>query len=288
MEENRLRNYIELQLSQLIISGNVLFAHLLSQSPSLITWGRTFFASLVLGGFLLLRKRPLLFPHKKENFWSLCSGLLLALHWVTFFASAQVSSVAIAVVTLFTHPVWTVLLEPFHFKTRIKPLDVVMSLVVLFAMWILVPEFQLSNKYALGVLLGLTSAFALAFRNLWTKIHLSSHPSSTVLFHQTVVCCVILTPSIFLEPIFKTEKEWFLVILLGVFFTAFAHTLYIRAVFYMKVKTVALMTTVQPVYSSLLAWLLLKEIPRGQDLIGGVLILTAALVETIRYQRRKE
>ncbi|EQA43291.1 EamA-like transporter family protein [Leptospira broomii serovar Hurstbridge str. 5399] len=288
MEESRLRTYLEFQISQLIISGNVLFAHLLPYSPSVITWGRTLFSSLLLGSLLYLRKRPILFSSKRDNLISFGLGVLLAVHWVTFFSSAQISSVAIAVLTLFTHPIWTVLLEPFYFKVKLKASDIAMAGFVCIGMWFLVPEFTFANEYFVGVMIGLISALTLALRNLLTKKYLSGHGSSQVMFHQSVATCVILSPVLFFEETFKNGQDWALVFLLGTFFTAIGHTMYVKAVFKMKVKTVGLLSTIQPVYSAILAWLILGEFPRKEEFIGGTLILVAAFVESFRYNRNSE
>lgn len=288
MQENRLRTYLEFQFSQILISGNVLFAQLLAYSPSLITWGRTLFAFIILGAALFFRKRPFFFPTPKENLISFSMGVLLAVHWVSFFASAQVSTVAIAVLTLFTHPVWTVLLEPVFFPSKIRILDLGMAGFVFFGMWLLVPDFDLENKYLLGVLLGLVSSFTMAFRNLFTKKYLSGRGSTQVMFHQTLVTCIVLSPVLLFENLFQSQRDWGLVVLLGVFFTAVGHTFYIRAVFKMKVKTAGLLSTVQPVYSALLAWLILGEVPRKEEFVGGACILFAAFVESVRYRKKTE
>ncbi|TGJ98665.1 DMT family transporter [Leptospira langatensis] len=288
MQENRLRTYLEFQLSQLLISGNVLFAQLLSYSPSMINWGRTLFAFILLGGFLYLRKRPFFFPSKKDNAISFGLGLVLAAHWVTFFASAQTGNIAIAVLTLFTHPVWTVLLEPLFFPSRVRLLDLGMALLVFFGMWILVPSFDLNDSYLIAVILGLVSSLCMAFRNLLTKKYLSDHGSTQVMFHQTLVTCLSLSPILFFESTFSTIRDWSLILLLGVFLTAIGHTFYIKAVFRMKVKTAGLLSTVQPVYSAILAWLILGEVPRQQEFLGGGFILLAACIETLRYQKKTE
>lgn len=288
MQETRLRTYLEFQVSQILISGNVLFAQVLSYSPSLITWGRTLFAASLLGSVLWFRKRPFFFPSKKENWISFSLGVLLAFHWVTFFASAQEATIAVAVLTLFTHPVWTVLLEPLFFPSKIRSLDLGLAVLVLFGMWILVPSFDLENKYLLGVGLGLTSSWTMAFRNILTKKYLSGHGSTQVMFHQTAITCFVLSPVLFFEDLFYTPKDWGLIVLLGVFFTAVGHTFYIKSVFKMKVKTAGLLSTVQPVYSAILAWAILHEVPRKEEFIGGGLILFAAALESFRYRKKTE
>jgi drug/metabolite transporter (DMT)-like permease len=42
----------------------------------------------------------------------LLCGLLMCVHWVTYFHAMQVSTVAIGMIALYTYPVMSVLLEP--------------------------------------------------------------------------------------------------------------------------------------------------------------------------------
>ena len=78
-----------------------------------VTFGRTFFAAVAL--YLVCRSlnTSVSLQLKPGSTWLLLlSGVLLAFHWVTFFASIQLSTVAIGLVTFSTCPVFVALFEP--------------------------------------------------------------------------------------------------------------------------------------------------------------------------------
>lgn len=54
-------------------------------------------------------------------------GIILAVHWTTFFQSIQMSTVAIGLLTFSTFPVFTTFLEPYFFKEKINVKDIVIA-----------------------------------------------------------------------------------------------------------------------------------------------------------------
>ena len=68
-----------------------------------------------------------------------------------------------------------------------------------------------------------------------------------------------------------------MLLLLGVVFTALAHTLFIRSMRTIKAQQASIIISLEPVYGIVLAALLLSEIPTVRMLIGGGLILGAAI-----------
>ena len=77
------------------VSLTGLFGKFISHSPLLIVQGRTFFAfGALLIALLILRKR-IIFSNYREWFRLILCGIILAVHWIAFFKSIQVSTVAI-------------------------------------------------------------------------------------------------------------------------------------------------------------------------------------------------
>ncbi|TGK14423.1 DMT family transporter [Leptospira stimsonii] len=283
--ESKTKTFLEFQFAMLLISGNILFAKLIDESVWMITFSRTVFASAGLYLFLKWRGKPVFFTVTSENLASLGSGVLLAIHWISFFASARLASPAIAVLTLFTHPVITVFIEPIYFATRPKKTDLFLALLVLLGVGILIPDLKPGNDLFLGILSGLFSAFTFSFRNLITKKFLSHHGSAQVMFLQSLTAAFFLAPVCYWDPIPTNFHSLGLMILLGTFFTAFAHTLYVKSMFQLKLKTAGILSSIQPVYSILLAWVILGDIPGYREITGGVLILVAGTLETIRFKK---
>src|SRR5260370_12267219 len=93
--------------------------------------GRVVFASVALAGFLGARRSGVR-PRDLRDWLALAAaGVLLALHWTAFFQAVQVSTVAIALLSYSTFPLFTTALEPLLLPEPPRPLDVPAPLLLL-------------------------------------------------------------------------------------------------------------------------------------------------------------
>jgi drug/metabolite transporter (DMT)-like permease len=79
----------------------------------------------------------------------------MGLHWITYFYSLQLSNVAIGMLSLFTYPVMTSLLEPVFLKTQFSKMHLLLGVLVLIGIYFLAPSFDTENDYFLAILIGL-------------------------------------------------------------------------------------------------------------------------------------
>lgn len=251
-----------------------------------------FFRSLI--AFLLLfliirvsKKSFQITDTKKRNFVFL-SGVLLAAHWIAYFISLQLSSVALAMLSMFVYPVITVVLEPFYLKKRFRPIQIPVALLALAGIYILMPAFDINNDNTLGVLMGLLSAFFYAARNLLLKKHATTEDGLVVILHQLLVVVILTTPFLFFQQVsFTTLKtEWYYLLFLGIVTTAMGHTFFVKSLNYFSVSTVSILSNFTPVVGILLGIAFLNETPSGNILLGGSLILITAILE-VWLSRRK-
>ncbi len=77
------------------------------------------------------------------------------------------------------------------------------------------------------------------------------------------------------------NDQWWLLVLLGIVFTAVPHTLFAHGLLHLKAKTASLVACVQVVYATLFAAALLGEWPSVNVLIGGLIVLSAAMYESL-------
>ena len=115
------------------------------------------------------------------------SGLFLGAHWVTYFYALHLSNVAIGMLSLFTYPVITALLEPLFFKTKLSINQLFLSGLVVVGIYFLTPEMNFENSYTKGVLMGIISGVFYSLRNILTKKNISHFNASKVMFYQMIV-----------------------------------------------------------------------------------------------------
>ncbi|PJZ80697.1 DMT family transporter [Leptospira meyeri] len=266
--------------------GNVtLFAKLLPFPAVTIISGRAVFSVLILGLFFLLRGKSVSYRNFRDFFSVFGIGILFALHWVTYFHSIQVSTVAVGMLSLFTYPVFSAILEPLFGGKRPDPFAFFIACFSFFGLFLIVPDLSWDNQMFQGVVWGVVSAVLYAIRNLLTKEMHVHYPSSQILFTQLMATSLVLLP--FADGLFVMLSEpkylVFQVVLAGVF-TSLAHTIWIRSLSNLSVTTAGTLSTLSPIYGSLAAWYFLGEVPPDRLWLGGGVILFCAILEVFRKQ----
>lgn len=157
-----------------------------------------------------------------------------------------------------------------------------MAILVIIGVFLMVPSFSLDNDISAGVAFGLLSALAVSIRNILVSKYLSQHVSAfTIMTYHSFISAAVLLPFISISVAEITDKNWLLLILLGSIFTAIPHTQKTFALKYASAKTVSMIVSLQVVYASLFAFLLLDEKLALTTIIGGSLILFAAFYESV-------
>lgn len=264
----------------LIFGLTALFSKLITLTALEITLLRSIFAVLIIFSIFIWQKKSLRLSNLKD--YSLVSllGVLLALHWVTYFHAMQVSSIAVGVIALYTFPVITVFLEPLFHGEQPHIKDVLSALMVLFGIYLLVPEFSLNNETTQGILWGVLSALFFSLRNIIQGRYFKGYTARHSLLYQTLVTFIVLLPFSFeIFPDVSTV-QWGQLLILGILFTALPHTLFAFSLLKLKAKTVSLIACVQVVYATIFAALLLNEWPHISTAVGGVIVVSAAMYES--------
>lgn len=271
---------LELHIAVLMFGGTALFSKLIPLSALDITLLRCCVASVVLGLLVKFRRQHLTLANKQDYLVAIGLGVIVSLHWVTYFAAMQLSSVAIGMIAFFTYPVMTVIAEPLLTGHKIKPLDIGSGVLVLIGVILLIPEANLGNDTTLGIAIGILSAMLFTARNLLQKRYFTQYSGPHAMFYQTLVAVVFLWPWHGTDLNSIPLNVWGLIILLGVAFTATPHALFTSALRHLSAKTVGLVSCLQPFYGAMLALVILGEALSFTTLIGGTIIVATAIFET--------
>jgi drug/metabolite transporter (DMT)-like permease len=279
---NSSQSLIKLHSSALLFGMAGLFGRWLSLNPLIIVLGRVFFASLALLFIVKLSKQTFRFNEKKDGRLFALLGFLLAFHWTAFFQAIQLSTLAIALFSFATFPLFTLLLEALLLKVPIKSQNLLLVFISLIGLYFVVPiiNWQESKSEILGLLWGLGSAFSFALLAVANRSLSARYSSWQISLHQD-----FLLPSLFLIEFHLSLVDLALLFLLGTIFTALAHSLYIASLKNIEATTASLVIALEPVYGVLAAWLLFAERPSLRTLFGGVLILGIGFF--VSYRNRK-
>jgi drug/metabolite transporter (DMT)-like permease len=281
----RTRGLVEIHIAAVLFGFPGLFGKWIALPPHLIVLGRVFFAALVLGLVLSLKRHSLrIRPVRDLALLALC-GLVLAIHWTMFFRSVQVSTVAVGLLAYSSFPVFTAFLEPLAFREPWDPWSLLFALLSFAGVFVMVPRYGLSDPIFQGVLWGLGAGLTFAVLTLLNRKLARGRSGLTVAFYQDLFALVFLSPFAALADFKLTGRTLWLLAGLGVFGTAAAHSLFINGLKRVRARTASIISSLEPVYGIVLALVFLGESPSLRTLSGGALILAAALIVTVRAAR---
>ena len=262
-----------------------LFAKLI-HVPSLgITFGRVFFSSVTLGICMLLKKESFRVEEKKDLFLLIASGCVLAFHWWSFLEAIQLSTVALGTITFSAYPLFVTFMEPLIFRRKLRKAEILEAAAILIAVFITVPDVDLDSSYASGIAVGLLSSFAYAVLTLLNKNFSGKFNSTKISFYEQSTAAIVLLPIVLFSGITAESADIGLILLLGIFTTALAHTMFTSSLKDISAQQAGICSSLETVYGILFAFLFLQEIPSVREILGaGFIVATVILSQLLRKE----
>lgn len=269
----RIKPIFQLHSAVLLFGFAGLLGKLITESPVVIVFGRTFLAACVLFVILMLHRESIAVFHRKDAVGFFSMGVLLAVHWLSFFQAIRVSTVAIGLLTYASFPVFVMVIEPIVFQKLLRKRDILYALAVMIGLLVIIPEYNFRNSITIGVLWGILSGFSFALLTVLNKRYSTVCSPLKIAFYQDGIASLILLPWFLLIPKDLSVGDVGYLLVLGIFCTAIAHTLFISSMRQVRAFTAGIAAALEPVYGVILALIALGEVPSSRTLIGGLIIL---------------
>ena len=272
-------HYLQLNLAIIFISTSGALGRFISLPPEVTIFWRSALALPFLLFFLKLTKQAIR-PIFRWHGAYFVSALFLGLHWVTYFYSLQWSNVAIAMLSLFTFPVITALLEPFFVGGRLQWRHLILGGLTLMGIYFLMPSFALAATHGPAIGLGIFSALCYALRNLILKRATQAHSGSQLMAIQVTVLSICFVPFLLQHDVGDSLAQWPSLLFLAVFTTVMGHSLFLYSLSHFSVSTASIISSLQPLYGIFIAYVFLKEVPHWGVYLGGCCIVLAVVWES--------
>lgn len=282
---NYRKEMLQLHIAVLLFGVAGVFGKLLALSPITIVFGRVLFASIALYIALVAQKTRIKLDSKKDYIGMLALGGLLAFHWIAFFQSIQLSTVAIGLLTFSSFPIFVTFIEPLMFKTKLRSTDIVLSVITLIGVVLVIPKLEPGSSLVIGSIWGVLSGLSFAVLSLLNKSYTERYSGMIIAFYQDCSAAALLLPAVlFIRPVFNL-KDILLLLILGVVFTGVSHSLFVSSLSKVKAHTASIAACLEPVYGILFGVLLIGELPTLKVLLGGAVIVGAAFFSGIMTSR---
>jgi drug/metabolite transporter (DMT)-like permease len=202
-------------------------------------------------------------------------GLLVAVHWALFFQTLKLASVAVAILTVYTAPIFLAVLAPILLpenRSGIGLLALAVSAPGLVLIALAGEDGAGVDPAAIGTGLGAALTYALIV--IWTKSLVHNIAPVAVAFWSYAIVGILLLPFALAGDRFLPKGvEWVHVAALGAVLTAAAGVLYMRALKDVTAQAAGLLAYLDPVSASFLAWAILGQELGWEVALGGLAVL---------------
>jgi drug/metabolite transporter (DMT)-like permease len=267
--------YLEIAIASILASSVGPLVKVITLPVTVIALGRFVFAWLTLMVSRRLRTTPLPAGEKEHRRTLIAAGCCTAATLMCFMGSFRFIPVATAVLLAFCYPVFATFMAHLFLGEHIGG-SAVAALVVSAAgaTLIALPEVGgAGGGNGLGITLALASgAFAALEVTLIKKIG-AFVSSRTVNLYRYGTAGVLAAPLALLSQWRLTVRDAALVVTMGVLHTALLGVLYVAGLKKAEAHKAAILSYLEPLSATVLAWVLLAEKPTLLTILGGSLVL---------------
>ena len=287
-----LKNQLHLHFLVFIAGFTAILGELISINAISLVWYRMIIASVLMLIYIKIRRVNL-----KINLKSLVrlsiAGVIIALHWITFFGAIDESNISITLAMFSTGAFFASFIEPLIYKRTIIWYEIVFGGLVIIGVFIIT---QSEIKYLTGILLGISSAFLSSLFAVLNGSFLKQHTATVISFYEFLSGVFFISVYIlcfgegFSTSFFSISLADFkYLFILASICTAYA---FIASVHIMKVispYTVVLTYNLEPIYGIGMAMVLFPEKEKMSSTFyyGAIVIIGVVLLNAILKNQRK-
>ena len=219
-------------------------------------------------------------------------GLIIGVHWVTFFHAIKVAGVSLTLSMMATGAFITAVIEPLINKRKILGYELLFGGLIAVGVGMI---FQAEYEHLYGISIALLSAFLSSVFTILNTQLVKQGKAITLSFYELLVGAVfgigfvIFSGDYTLEAFELRQWDWLWIILIAWVCTSYAFNISIKVMQHLSPFTVMLIINLEPVYGILLSLAIWgdEELMSFRFYLGFVIVLGAILLNGI-YKRQKQ
>lgn len=285
MPSDKLKNQLHLHFIVFIWGFTAILGALITINAMSLVWYRVLIASITIFIYLKFKKNP--FSETSIDYIKFfIGGILIALHWSTFFYAIKISNISTTLITLSSSAVFLVLLQPLFEKKKISFTELFLSIITIIGFVII---FRAEEMYVNGIIFGLISALLLAVFSMYNNKLIQNYKATKIAFYELFAAFIFLTIVLFFNGDLNSSyfvlnrSDWVYITILATLCTAYPFVVATNLLRKMGPFTIILTNNLEPVYGILLAVIIFgdKEKMSLQFYIGALLIIFSIFLNSI-------
>ncbi len=286
--------YLQMHSAIFLWGFTGILGRLITLQESVLVWYRMLFSAIALAvyGWYAGSLKILSF---KETLKISVVGLLIVIHWVTFYGAIKASNVSITLSCLSSQALFTAFMEPLLNRRKLDPVEIFFGLLAMLGIYLI---FHFESNYSTGIILALISAFFGSVFSVVNKFIIDRHDPVTLTVYELGTGWVVLTLLLPILFIYYPDLNFSLnisntgyLLILALFCTSLAFTISMMALKKISAFTLNLSVNLEPVYGITLAFLIFHEnkfLGNGFYYGTAVLLLTVIIHTFYHYRKRKQ
>jgi drug/metabolite transporter (DMT)-like permease len=249
-------------------------------------------ASLGLAFYFALYK-PSYFLLSSEMWGKVClGGIIIAIHWVTFFYAIKLASVSLTLSMMATGALITSMLEPLLIKRKILLYEIIFGGITAIGVGMI---FNAEFEHFYAILIALLSAFLSSLFTILNNQMVKKALPITLSFYELLVGTLLVGVYVLLSGNYSWNDftfrgyDWMWVLILAWLCTSYAFNVSIKVMKHLSAFTIMMIINLEPIYGILLSLAIWneREYMSPNFYLGFLIVLGSILINGI-YKHRKE
>jgi drug/metabolite transporter (DMT)-like permease len=292
MKPNR-RHYFLLHFIVFIWGWTAILGKLITLPAIKLVWLRIPIALIGIITYLLITRKSLFTSARNAGIYGLV-GLIVAAHWICFYAAVKESNVSVTLACFSAGSLFTAFIEPLFMKRKIRPYELVFGAMVIGALCLI---FGVETQYATGIILGILAALTSSiFGVLNGYLVQKGHQGNTISLYEMIGGFIGMTIYVLIAKpwsgdwIAMSNSDFWYLLLLGIVCTSLPFLIGMHILKTISPYTVSLTLNLETVYGVIFAYFIFRE---DKELtiyfyIGAAIILSTVFLNGWMKMRERK
>lgn len=286
--------YIAVVIGVIAVSSSAILVKLVGDAPAgIIAFYRLFFAVVMMAPYILLKyTNEIKKITKKSWILAILSGIFLAFHFIFWFESLHLTSVASSVTLVTMQPIFAFIGTYFFFGERFSiGASISLFITILGSIIISWGDFQISGLALIGDILALLGAvFVTGYFLLGQQLRRTHSLITYTFIVYGISALTLLLYNLILgnDLIHYSGFQWSMFLALALIPTFLGHTLFNWALKWLSTSTISMAVVFEPIGATILAYLILNETVTSHQWLGGTIVIFGLFLFIMSTTRKKQ
>ena len=204
MRSDKFKNQLHLHFIVFIWGFTAILGALITIDAMPLVWYRVMIAVVTL--FIFFKIKRISFNGGLTDFVKFfIGGVIIALHWTTFFYAIKISNISTTLITMSSSAVFIVLLQPVFGNKKILITEFILSIITILGFVII---FKAERMYTSGIIYGLISAFLLAIFSIYNNKLIQKYEAVKISFYELLAAFLFMSIVLFFNQSFNSSQSF--------------------------------------------------------------------------------